>query len=45
VSGADGIRRAGSVPGPRGYHRVQRRNDYILVAITTGIIMQLLLNH
>jgi Ni/Co efflux regulator RcnB len=28
---------------PRGYHWVQTGDDYVLVAITTGIIMQLLL--
>lgn len=31
-----------SVP-PRGYHWVQSGSDYLLVAITTGIILQLLL--
>jgi len=30
---------------PRGYHWVQSGSDYLLVAITTGIILQLLLNH
>ena len=30
---------------PRGYHWVQTGGDYVLVAITTGIILQLLLNH
>lgn len=30
---------------PRGYHWVQAGGDYVLVAIATGIIMQLLLNH
>lgn len=30
---------------PRGYHWVQIGGDYVLVAIATGIIMQLLLNH
>jgi len=29
---------------PRGYHWVQTGGDYVLVAITTGIIMQILLN-
>jgi Ni/Co efflux regulator RcnB len=29
---------------PRGYHWVQTGADYVLVAITTGIILQLLLN-
>jgi Ni/Co efflux regulator RcnB len=29
---------------PRGYHWVQAGGDYVLVAITTGIIMELLLN-
>lgn len=30
---------------PRGYHWVQTGSDYVLVAITTGIILNLLLNH
>ena len=30
---------------PRGYRWVQHGNDYVLVAITSGIIAQLLLNH
>ncbi len=30
---------------PRGYHWVQSGGDYLLVAITTGIIMQLLLSN
>lgn len=30
---------------PRGYHWVQTGGDYVLVAIATGVIMQLLLNH
>lgn len=30
---------------PRGYHWVQSGGDYILVAITTGLILQILLNH
>lgn len=30
---------------PRGYQWVQVGGDYVLVAITTGIIAQLLLNH
>jgi Ni/Co efflux regulator RcnB len=30
---------------PRGYHWVQTGGDYVLVAITTGIILELLLNH
>jgi len=30
---------------PRGYHWVQSGNDYLLVAIATGIIADLLLNH
>ncbi|HKB55562.1 MAG TPA: RcnB family protein [Ramlibacter sp.] len=30
---------------PRGYHWVQVGGDYVLVAVATGIIMQLLLNH
>jgi Ni/Co efflux regulator RcnB len=29
---------------PRGYHWVQAGGDYVLVAITTGIILELLLN-
>jgi Ni/Co efflux regulator RcnB len=29
---------------PRGYHWVQTGGDYVLVAIATGIILQLLLN-
>jgi len=29
---------------PRGYHWVQYGGDYMLVAITTGVILQLLLN-
>ena len=29
---------------PRGYHWVQTGGDYVLVAITTGIILELLLN-
>lgn len=29
---------------PRGYHWVQNGGDYLLVAITTGIILELLLN-
>jgi Ni/Co efflux regulator RcnB len=32
-------------PPPRGYHWVQTGGDYVLVAITTGIILQLLLNN
>lgn len=31
-------------PPPRGYHWVQYGNDYVLVAIATGIILQLLLD-
>ena len=31
-------------PPPRGYHWVQTGGDYVLVAITTGIILELLLN-
>lgn len=31
-------------PPPRGYHWVQTGSDYVLVAIATGIIMQILLN-
>jgi Ni/Co efflux regulator RcnB len=30
---------------PRGYHWVQMGNDYVLVAIATGVILQLLLNN
>lgn len=30
---------------PRGYHWVQVGGDYVLVAIATGVILQLLLNH
>jgi len=30
---------------PRGYHWVQHGNDYVLAAITTGIIANILLNH
>lgn len=30
---------------PRGYHWVQTGSDYVLVAIATGIILQLLLNN
>ena len=30
---------------PRGYHWVQNGSDYVLVAIATGVILQLLLNH
>ncbi|MCK9381382.1 MAG: RcnB family protein [Sulfuritalea sp.] len=30
---------------PRGYHWVQAGNDYVLVAIATGVILQLMLNH
>ena len=30
---------------PRGYHWVQTGGDYVLVAITTGVILELLLNH
>jgi Ni/Co efflux regulator RcnB len=30
---------------PRGYHWVQSGGDYILVAIATGIILQILLSH
>jgi Ni/Co efflux regulator RcnB len=30
---------------PRGYHWVQTGGDYVLVAIATGIILQLLLSH
>ena len=29
---------------PRGYHWVQNGSDYLLVAITTGLILELLLN-
>ena len=30
---------------PRGYHWVQAGGDYVLVAIATGVILQILLNH
>ena len=30
---------------PRGYHWVQTGGDYMLVAIATGVILQLLLDH
>lgn len=30
---------------PRGYHWVQNGSDYLLVAITTGVILQLLLSN
>lgn len=30
---------------PRGYHWVQSGGDYVLVAIATGVILQLLLGH
>lgn len=30
---------------PRGYHWVQTGSDYVLIAIATGIIAQLLLSH
>ncbi len=30
---------------PRGYHWVQSGSDYILVAIATGVILNLLLNN
>jgi len=30
---------------PRGYHWVQHGNDYVLAAVATGIIAQLLVNH
>ncbi len=30
---------------PRGYHWVQTGSDYVLVAIATGVILQLLLTH
>ena len=30
---------------PRGYHWVQMGGDYVLVAIATGVILQLLLNN
>ena len=30
---------------PKGYHWVQSGNDFVLVAITTGIIVDILLNH
>jgi len=31
-------------PPPRGYHWVQTGGDYVLVAIATGVILQLLLH-
>lgn len=31
-------------PPPRGYHWVQAGGDYVLVAIATGVILQILLN-
>ena len=30
---------------PRGYHWVQTGSDYVLVAIATGVILQILLSH
>ena len=30
---------------PRGYHWVQHGNDYVLAAIATGVIAQILANH
>ena len=30
---------------PRGYHWVQTGNDYLLVAIATGVILQIILNN
>ncbi len=30
---------------PRGYHWVQTGADYVLVAVATGVILQLLLNN
>jgi Ni/Co efflux regulator RcnB len=30
---------------PRGYHWVQTGGDYVLVAIATGVILELLLNN
>jgi Ni/Co efflux regulator RcnB len=30
---------------PRGYHWVQNGSDYLLVAVTTGVILQILLNN
>lgn len=32
-------------PPPRGYHWVQTGGDYVLVAIATGVILQILLSH
>ncbi|MNU08021.1 Nickel/cobalt homeostasis protein RcnB precursor [compost metagenome] len=32
-------------PPPRGYHWVQNGGDYLLVAIATGVIAQLILSH
>ena len=30
---------------PRGYHWVQTGGDYVLVAVATGVILDLMLNH
>jgi len=30
---------------PRGYHWVQTGNDYVLVAVTTGVILQMILGN
>lgn len=32
-------------PPPRGYHWVQTGGDYVLVAVATGVIIQILLSH
>jgi Ni/Co efflux regulator RcnB len=41
----DDWRGHGLLAPARGYHWVQTGGDYVLVAIATGIILQLLLNH
>ena len=41
----DDWRGHGLRPPPRGYHWVQTGGDYVLVAITTGLILDLLLSH
>jgi Ni/Co efflux regulator RcnB len=32
-------------PPPRGYHWVQTGGDYVLAAVATGIIADLIVNH
>lgn len=32
-------------PPPRGYHWVRANNDYLLVAVATGVIMDIALHH